>query len=216
MEKLNLFQKINHVQKNVKSVFKDSKVSITQNSSYMAVSHDSVTALLHDPLANAGIVAFPTMDSAEVESFEVVKEYNGKETRSTNYRVKVWASVTFYDADAPTNFLQTKCFSYAIDTGDKATGKAYSMAIKYCYLKTFMLESCDEEESREYERSYPQNSPDKQDYQQPKTSTNQPSLSSIPASDAQKGALKKMGIEFNANITKSEASRLIENYNKGR
>jgi hypothetical protein len=50
----------------------------------------------------------------------------------------------------------------------------------------------------------------------PKTSTNQPSSSSIPASDAQKGALKKMGIEFNANITKSEASRLIENYNKGR
>lgn len=213
MEKLNLFQKINAVQKAVKSVYKDSKVSITQNSSYMAVSHDSVTALLHDPLAHAGIVAFPTMDSAEVESFEVIKEYNGKETRSVNYRVKVWASVTFYDADVPSSYIQTKCFSYAIDSGDKATGKAYSMAIKYCYLKTFMLESCDEEESREYERSYSQEykHPTPQAYKAASAPTTAPS---VLASDAQKNALKRMGIAFQDTISKLEASKLIETANK--
>ena len=36
------------------------------------------------------------------------------------------------------------------------------------------------------------------------------------ASDAQKGALTKMGIYFSNDITKSEASALIENANKNR
>jgi hypothetical protein len=176
----------------------------------MAVSHDDVTALLHDPVAEAGIVAFPNMESAELESFEVVKEYQGNKTVSNQYRVKVWASVTFYDSDKPEISLTTKCFSYAIDTGDKATGKAYSMAIKYCYLKTFMLESSDEEESRDSEKHF------NQSYQQPNLVSNQPNNSSkpFPASDAQKGALRKMGIKFDETISKADASRMIESYNK--
>lgn len=177
----------------------------------MAVSHDDVTALLHDPIAEVGIVAFPNMDSAELEVFEVVKEYQGNKTISNQYRVKVWASVTFYDSDKPEVSLTTKCFSYAIDTGDKATGKAYSMAIKYCYLKTFMLESSDDEESRDNEKNY----------NQPKDSTYQPNNSQsvipkndLPASEAQKGALRKMGIQFKETISKQDASKMIEAYNK--
>lgn len=180
----------------------------------MAVSHDDVTALLHDPIAEAGIVAFPNMESAELELFEVIKDYQGNKTVSTQYRVKVWVSVTFYDSDKPEISITTKCFSYAIDSGDKATGKAYSMAIKYCYLKTFMLESSDDEESRDNEKHY--NQPKENAYQ-PKVSTNQPSLSSnpVPASDAQKGAMRKMGIVFKETISKADASKMIEAYNKG-
>jgi hypothetical protein len=36
------------------------------------------------------------------------------------------------------------------------------------------------------------------------------------ASDAQKNALKKMGVKFSENITKQEASDLIAEANKGR
>lgn len=58
---------------------------------------------------------------------------------------------------------------------------------------------------------------DKQYNQQPKVSTNQPSLSSnpAPASDAQKGAMRKMGIVFKETISKADASKMIEAYNKG-
>ena len=39
-----------------------------------------------------------------------------------------------------------------MDNGDKAAGKALSMAVKNILLKNFMLESCDDEESRDNEK----------------------------------------------------------------
>lgn len=150
----NLFQKINEVMKEVKSVHKGSTVKINEKASYSAVSHDDVTALLHDPIARVGIVAMPRMESCELEIVEQTKNYQGQVTFSKNYLVKVWASVTFFNSDNMTEQFQTQCFAYALDSGDKATGKAYSMAIKYCYLKTFMLESLDDEESRDFENNW--------------------------------------------------------------
>jgi hypothetical protein len=228
----NLFQKINDIQKQVKSVHKGGTVKINERSSYSAVLHDDVTGLLHDPIANAGIVAMARMETCELESFEVQKSYNGQTTSSRSYMVKVWASVTFMNSDNPAEQFQTQCFAYAIDSGDKATGKAYSMAIKYCYLKTFMLESCDDEESRDYENSW-KNEPSiskvnpnivgeitpikKQDPPKPSFQVEgigqQRPMAGL-ASDAQKNALRKMGVKFNEEITKQEASDLIAQNNK--
>jgi hypothetical protein len=140
--------------KEVKSVHKGSTVKINEKASYTAVSHDDVTALLHDPIARVGIVAMPRMETCELEIIEQSKNYQGQVTVSKNYLVKVWASVTFFNSDNMTEQFQTQCFAYALDSGDKATGKAYSMAIKYCYLKTFMLESLDDEESRDFENNW--------------------------------------------------------------
>lgn len=58
---------------------------------------------------------------------------------------------------------------------------------------------------------------DKQYNQQPKVNTNQAisSSNSVPASDAQKGAMRKMGIVFKETISKADASKMIEAYNKG-
>jgi len=224
----NLYQKINDIQKQVKSVHKGGTVKINERQSYSAVLHDDVTGLLHDPIANAGIVAMARMETCELESFEVQKSYNGQTTSSRSYMVKVWASVTFMNSDNPTEQFQTQCFAYAIDSGDKATGKAYSMAIKYCYLKTFMLESCDDEESRDYENSW-KNEPVTRIANNPPKALEQRIVEKPTfqvegigqqrpmtglASDAQKNALKKMGVKFSDNITKQEASDLIAESNK--
>jgi hypothetical protein len=154
------------------------------------------------------------MESCELEIFETTKIYQGQTTVSKNYLVKVWASVTFINSDDRSDQFQTQCFAYAIDSGDKATGKAYSMAIKYCYLKTFMLESLDDEESRDWENNCSQ----KNEYQPQKQTLvkNVPHGTSVPASDAQKNALTKMGIYYSNDITKSEASKLIEQANKNK
>jgi hypothetical protein len=225
----NLYQKINDIQKTVKSVHKGGTVKINERASYSAVLHDDVTALLHDPIANAGIVAMPRMETCEVEIIRTSKSYNGQITESNSYMVKIWASVTFINSENPSEQYQTQCFAYAIDSGDKAAGKAYSMAIKYCYLKTFMLESCDDEESRDYENTWKNEPAIKQwdavptskklDQSKPSfqmDSVKSQSTVSFPASDAQKGALTKMGIYFSNDITKSEASALIEKANMER
>ncbi|MCS6281463.1 MAG: ERF family protein [Dolichospermum sp.] len=215
----NLFQKINDIQKKVKTVHKGGTVKINERSSYSAVLHDDVTGLLHDPIATAGIVAVARMDQCELEVLDIQKTYNNQTTSTRSYMVKVWASVTFINSENPEERFQTQCFAYAIDSGDKASGKAYSMAIKYCYLKTFMLESMDDEESRDYENNFRNVPPVINQKQAERTLAEKPTFEVDgigqqrpmfgAASDAQKNALKKMNIQFNDNIAKQEASELI-------
>lgn len=151
LKELNLFQKINHIMMNIDGVHKGANVSTGANGpSYKAVSHDDVTALLHKPCADMGIVIIPSITRAETTSFEKLDKYN---VMKTTYRCDVWVDVMFINADKPDEKLVSSSYAYAIDSGDKATGKAYSMAVKYAYLKGFMLESYDDEESRDYENN---------------------------------------------------------------
>lgn len=151
---MNLYQKINEIMKKIDGIEKGARVKLSESRSYTAVTHDDVTALLHKPLADMGIVVIPNIESVDVDMNEKEKEYNGKTTVSIEYMVKVNCSVEFVNADKPDERFKSHSFSYALDSGDKAVGKAYSMAIKYIYLKTFMLESYDEEESRDHENKY--------------------------------------------------------------
>lgn len=141
----------------IDGIEKGAKIQLNATRSYTAVTHDDVTALLHKPIADMGIVVIPSIESAELETIEKEKEYNGKTTFSTDYLVRVNCSLEFVNMDAPEERFKCHSYAYAIDSSDKAIGKAYSMAIKYVYLKTFMLESYDDEESRDHEfkKDYP-------------------------------------------------------------
>lgn len=143
----NLYQRIIRVYEKVKSVVKDGEI-IQGNGSYAVVTHDAVTKALHGPLSEAGIVFVPDMISCETSEFEKTKVWNGQEQKTTWYKASVKVSVTLVNSDKPEEKLTTYGFAYAFDTGDKAIGKAYSMAIKNIMLKLFMLESADQEEER--------------------------------------------------------------------
>lgn len=149
---LNIYQKIIKVMNQVDYVVKGSTVSTGVGSAgYKAVSHDDVTGLLHKPCVEFGIVIVPSIVDSKVS--EIIKEviYNNKTEKKISYRADVWVDVTFINADNPDERIISKSFAYAMDSSDKATGKAYSMAVKYAYLKTFMLESGDNEETRDFE-----------------------------------------------------------------
>jgi hypothetical protein len=150
MEVRNIFQKILLVYSSVKTVYKDAEITAGK-SSYSVVTHDSVTRLLHDPISQAGIVPFPNQKSCSVVPFEKIIEYNGQKQSSIVYRADVHAEVRFVNADNPSEVVISEAHAYAFDNSDKAIGKAYSMALKMIYLKVFMLESQDDEESRAVE-----------------------------------------------------------------
>lgn len=215
----NLHQKINDIQKEVKSVFKGSKVSITQNSSYQAVSHDDVAALLHLPMADAGIAVEVSMDSCEISTIVTKKEYQGKVEDKISYMAKVCMLVTFVNSDEPCEDRYTvKSFAYAFDSGDKAVGKACSMAVKYVYLKNFNLESTDEEESRDNERDQQtKHEPQKQPPAQQSMSVHQNGVT--PVSEQQRKAIwaisKKNNIEAPKLSSFEEAKEWITRMNKG-
>lgn len=158
---MNLYQKINQVMKEVKSVTKDATIRMG-GGSYTAVSHDSVTALLHGPCAEVGIVLASSVIENKVEVLQKEREYNGKKQITNEYMASVLVEVTAINADDPTERLTIKMPAYAFDASDKSCGKSISMAVKYAYLKLFMLESLDEEEARP-DASYQQKP--RQDYQ---------------------------------------------------
>ncbi len=153
MENKNLYQRINSVMTEVQTVFKTANIPVTKTKSYSAVEHDEVTKLLHNPLIEAGIIVNPYMESCESIRHEGQDSYGNNKV---SFESKVWAHITFVNIDNPEERLSTRCFAHAFDSGDKGPGKAFSMAIKNCYLKTFMLESADKEESRDEQKHIPQ------------------------------------------------------------
>lgn len=131
----------------VTSVVKDAEITMGQGS-YMAVSHDAVTRELHLPIAKAGIVLKPHEKSKTVSEFEITKIYQGKEIKQKQYRADVTMELTLINSDNPQEREVADFSAYAFDAGDKAIGKATSLAVKNGLLKMFMLESLDKEEER--------------------------------------------------------------------
>lgn len=151
MSTKNIYQRLNDVMKEVTTVFKGTQVSMGGSRSYSAVSHDDVTALIHDPMVRNGIFVEIDTESAEVSTIETKSEFQGKEQVKISYLAKVMVRATFVNIDDPKDRFVVRKFAYAMDSSDKAVGKAESMAVKYIYLKNLLLESTDDEESREFE-----------------------------------------------------------------
>lgn len=141
----NLYQKICIIMQKVSTVYKDSKVQTGQNSSYKAVSHDAVAALLHPYLAEQGIIVRPSVISRTLECAKVTNQYGEKD----QFRTHLVVDVAFINADNPNERESVIMDGYALDSQDKGPGKALSYAVKYALLKMFVLESSDEEEARE-------------------------------------------------------------------
>jgi len=155
----NLQMKMINIMARVNSVFKGATVSTGKNSkAYKAVSHDDVAALIHPELVKEKIWCKVNVDNCEL----VRNEREMKDAEGTYFKVdylaRVWLTVSFVNAENPTEREECKSFAYAIDNSDKAVGKAVSMATKYVYLKNFTLESTDEEEQRTVEEEKPRHS----------------------------------------------------------
>lgn len=136
-------------------VMKNDKVEMTSERSYSAVTHDDISAILHLPLARAGILYKYDQTSLTVTEFETTKpgwKPNDPPKVTKWYRADVEVTVKFINADKPDDFLEYTGKAYAIDSSDKAPAKATSLALKVIDLKAFKLESRDHEEQREFER----------------------------------------------------------------
>lgn len=147
----NLYQKMASIMKEVETVFKGASISMGNGRSYSAVNHDDVARLLHKPLAEQGIITKVSVERVDISSRDKVNKYGDT---TLEYRADVWVDVTFINADNPSEREVCKSFAYAFDSGDKAVGKAESMAVKYVFLKNFVLESTDNEESRDHELGF--------------------------------------------------------------
>lgn len=120
---LNLHQRINAVMQKASYVKKDDNVS--GGAPYKSVSHDTVTKKLRGPLQEFGVVV-------TTDVVECVQD---------GTRTQVKLAVTFINMDDPKDRITVHSYGHGVDRQDKGIGKAVSYALKYCLLKTFLLES---------------------------------------------------------------------------
>ena len=133
----NILTAINEVMKKVEYVKKGASVQ-----GYKAVTHDEVTAKVRPAMVDAGIVFNISVKNSEM--FEAGKSAKG----ATNYFYKGFYEATFYHCESGESLTES-VEAHAMDFGDKAPGKALSYATKAILLKTFLLETGENDESRQ-------------------------------------------------------------------
>lgn len=141
MSALNIFQRVNKVMQAVEYVQKDATVS-TGGGSYKAVSHDMVLAVLRKAMVEHGIVTRVEQTASAI----IVPQDKDKGVKQHLYSGDY--TVHFHNMDKPDDFLTVIVNSHAADNQDKAPGKAMSYAVKYAMLKTFGLETGENDEAR--------------------------------------------------------------------
>lgn len=140
MSEPNIYQRINAVMTEVEYVKKDAKVE-----GYKAVTHDQVTSVIRKSLVKNGIV----VQLEQLKSEILVKRDLDKGIKMHLYSGDY--AVHFVNMDKPEDRLTVCVNAHAADNGDKAPGKCASYATKYAMLKTFTLETGENDESRTYE-----------------------------------------------------------------
>jgi hypothetical protein len=140
--KLNIYQRLNEIKKLVAYIRKDKKVE-----SYMAVTHDAVTAETRDHFISQGVLIVPSEVACEMKD---TGTQTGKGAPWMRFEAKY--RVSFVNVDNPAETVSVDMSAHALDYGDKAPGKAHSYAIKYAVLKILQLETGEEEEGRDTDR----------------------------------------------------------------
>jgi hypothetical protein len=143
-DKLNVYQKVNKVMSEISYLKKTGSIGYGNNA-YTAILHDHVTQALQPLCVKYGLILIPEMAHTTINRYPVV---NRKGETSERYETQTTAKITVVNMDDGSDRFITQAMAHSFDTQDKSTGKAYSMAVKYCYLKLFMLASGDDEENR--------------------------------------------------------------------
>lgn len=135
---MNIHQRLTKIKEEVAYIQKDKRVE-----SYMAVTHDNVTASTREFFIKHGVLTVPH----ELES-QVVPTGTATAKGIPFIRFEAKYRIDFINIDAPEEVVSVEYTAHALDHGDKAPGKAHSYAVKYAILKVLQIETGEEEEGR--------------------------------------------------------------------
>jgi len=137
-----LMERVLWVRDRVTTLGKDADVG-SGSYKYKAISHDKVTAFIRPKMVQAGIFSFIScVESCDIETGAVNDSGRKIRQHQATFEIK------FVNANDKDDFFIVRQVAYGDDYGDKAPGKATSYAMKYALLKTFMIETGEEDEDR--------------------------------------------------------------------
>jgi len=129
----NIHQRLHAVMQKCDYIQREAKAGMR----YKIVSHDKVTAYVRPVLVENGIVYYPVA---------LTRQQNGN-------RTEIDLTVRFANIDEPGDFIDVVATGYGVDEQDKGPGKAISYAVKYCLLKALGLETGDDPDETQDEKS---------------------------------------------------------------
>ena len=204
MSKIN--EAILAVMKELPSVVKSKKITMTKGGNgYKALSYDDLIEEIQPLFVKNGITMSVSALDVSVKTIDIPKQ----DYVSMNFMVSGIWEVTFCVGEES---RVVRSFGYALDTSDKADGKACTYATKSAIVKCFSLQSEDEEEARPYaSQTEPRN------YSQDKTPPNKEhdSFAGKPIGPSEKQInfirklAKEKGVSGTVPRTSSDATKLI-------
>jgi len=132
---MNLFEKIQAVATEIKSVEKDMQVG-SANYGYKAVSDFSVTTKVKEAEAKYQLISVPVRQ--ELLNNETIR-VTDKEKDKILYSFVVRMTTRIIDTENPTDFIEIETLGHGLDSGDKAFGKASTYARKYALLNAYKI-----------------------------------------------------------------------------
>jgi len=143
---LNIYQRVNEVRKDISYLRKEKQVG-SGNMSYKVVTHDQVTGAIRELLIKYGVMVVPN----ELDGQVIL---TGTETAGGTPWIRYESKyrISFVNCDDPDQKIDIEVAAHALDTGDKAPGKALSYATKMAMLKLFSIETGEDEEERPEQR----------------------------------------------------------------
>lgn len=135
MDKLNIYQRMSAITKEISAVAKNLQVGTGKNQ-YKAVGEADVLAAVKPIEEKHGVYSYP-LSREIVESGTMERENQYGKTIQLYMRIKT--VYRFICIDNPDSYIDITSFADGVDTNDKAPGKAMTYADKYALLKAYKI-----------------------------------------------------------------------------
>lgn len=207
---LNLFQKLAAITGEVGIIKKD---GTNTEQHYSFIEYAAVAGRLRDLFADYGIVIVPYMAKASNQTRTEFSSRNGAKGTA----VLIDFTFVVYNADKPEEKISVTWVGEAADYGDKATNKAATAALKYYLMRQFNISEKGEDPDAESPETAGATATTTKKVLAGPISDQQRKLifvllkrAGIDDAEVQKATLRINGIPDPKNITKQQASDMIE------
>ena len=134
--KMNIFEKIQAVSNEIKSIEKNMTVGKGSNA-YKAVSDIDVVTAVKKAETKYKLVSIPFLQ--ELVKSEVLNVAKGDNYESVKYVDIIKMTTRIVDTENPEHFVEIVTFGRGLDTADKGFGKASTYARKYALLNAYKI-----------------------------------------------------------------------------
>ncbi|WP_059050019.1 ERF family protein [Paenibacillus senegalimassiliensis] len=134
-EKLNIYQKLLEVRKDVSYLKKES-----QSSQYSYTGSAQVLASVRKKINEQGLLLIPRVNDKNLITETVEYTDGNKPKKTTTYFTELSMTMTWVNAENPTETVECPWYSQGVDiAGEKGVGKALTYGEKYFILKFFNI-----------------------------------------------------------------------------